>query len=377
MSEKSAAATQGAAQEPKIEEEESQEAAEERSAATGAKGDGESSPPIHERSGTPSRTARGPERHSKDDKPSAKDEDDHWRAGYASSNEDSDDSEDGDYERRIRRLKSKVKKLSKLRPKEPTKYDGSSKYSELENWMQGVETYLETKGMLEDKRAIPFVSTLLSGAAATWWRYHKISVRNGISHKLENWEEFREAILAHFRPENAERLAREKLQRCTQQGSVRDFNQRFQLLMVEIPEMHEKDRVYQYLTGLKSAVRLQVELHYPRTLREAMELAELSDSTLYRAQQGNKPPANNANRGHQQNRNRPNNNRNVWTGKRVNVMDNRATGDGAKETRTCYYCGKAGHIKSDCRKYAADLKNGTVEEPVKKNNGAAKKKPLN
>lgn len=387
-----AAAAAAAAAQNKTEEEIARDAAAAAQSAK-AKSDpdkGHQSPPSSPRgNGTPTGTARGPEKQSDGRyKPSGREEDDHWRTGYASSNEDSDDSEDGDYEKRIRRLKSKVEKLSKLRPKEPTKYDGSSKYSELENWMQGVETYLETKGMIDDKRAIPFVSTLLTGAAATWWRYHLISVRNGTSRKMENWEEFRESILAHFRPEDAKRLAREKLQKCTQTGSVRDFNQRYQRLMVEIPEMHEKDRVYQYITGLKPAVRLQVEWHYPKTLKNAMEFAELADSTLYMSQHGSKPRPNNgfynsnSNRGGQQNRPRPNNsNRSAWTGRRVNVMDNHATGNGAKETRTCYHCGKAGHLKSDCRKYAADLKNGTVVEPDKKKNGAAKdnskKKPLN
>jgi len=33
------------------------------------------------------------------------------------------------------------------------------------------------------------------------------------------------------------------------------------------------------------------------------------------------------------------------------------TKDDDKETRTCFYCDRAGHVKADCRKYAADQKN--------------------
>ena len=87
-------------------------------------------------------------------------------------------------------------------------------------------------------------------------------MRNGTAHGITHWDEFAKATLAHFRPENAERIAMEKLQRCTQSGSVRDYNQRIQLIMVELPEMNEtKDKgLFFYLAGLKSVVKLQVEL---------------------------------------------------------------------------------------------------------------------
>ena len=267
------------------------------------------------------------------------------------SSDDSDDSQDTDLERRIRKLTKKLKKSNQLRPKEPAKYDGTSKYSELENWLHSVEMYLRAKHMLRSHRALDYVATLLSGSAATWWRYHRIAVRNGTAQRINSWEEFQDTLLAHFRPEDAERIAREKLQRCSQQGSVRDYNQRFQHIMIELPEMNEKDRIYAYFTGLKSQVRLQVELQYPKTLKTAMELAELSDSTLYRAQQGAKT-------GYNRQKSQSSSNSNSWTGKRVNniVLSN---GSG-KETRTCYYCGKAGHLKSACNKLAADKKAGKV-----------------
>ena len=267
----------------------------------------------------------------------------------------SDDSQEADLEKRLRRLQKKLKKTNLLRPKDPPKYDGTSKYSELENWLYGVEMYLDAKGMLADIKAVPYVATLLSGAAATWWRYHRVAVRNGTAQGITHWDEFAKAILAHFRPENAERIAMEKLQRCTQSGSVRDYNQRIQLIMVELPEMNEKTRVYFYLAGLKSAVKLQVELQYPRNLSGAMELAELADTTIYRSQQSSR------NSGSSSGYSRPRPNNNAWTGKRVNNME---TGNAGKETRTCFYCGKVGHLKSKCKKLENDKKNGNVKMPT-------------
>lgn len=277
----------------------------------------------------------------------------------------------------IKRLQHKLKKVSQLRPEKPPKYDGTSKYSELENWLTTVDLYLKAKNMHTSSKAVDYVATLLSGPAVTWWRYHRIAVSQGMARQITYWDDFQEALLRHFRPEDAERLAREKLQRCTQKTSVRDYNQKFQLLMVELPTMDEKDRKFAYFTGLKHAVRLQVELHYPRTLNDAMELAELSDSTIFRAQQNNRGyrdgesgRSNGKNwhkrDNHQGNRNQ-NDNNNQWGGRPINSIEH---APGNKEKRNCFYCGNGGHIKANCRKFAADKQAGTVK-PNKISSGAS------
>ena len=90
--------------------------------------------------------------------------------------------------------------------------------------LHNVEMYLEAMDMLNHRKAIPYVATLLTGAAATWWRFHRIAARRGEENSLDSWDKFREATLHQFCPEDAGRLAREKLQRCTQTSSVRDYN---------------------------------------------------------------------------------------------------------------------------------------------------------
>ena len=268
--------------------------------------------------------------------------------------------------REIKELRRKLKESAKLKPSKPEKYDGSSKKSELENWLHNVEMYLEAMDMLYHPKAIPYVATLLTGGAATWWRFHRIAVRKGEKSGFDSWDDFREAILQQFRPEDSGRLAREKLQRCTQTSSVRDYNQRIQQLLVEMPETSEIDRVFAYLTGLKTPVRLQVEMGDPRTLSSAMFLAERSDSTIYRAQQASKK------NGYQNYR--PNGN--AWTGKRINAMEEpkqQQRPEKGKETRSCYYCGKVGHLKENCLKLKADKRNGTVKPQGNKGSAGAKK----
>lgn len=264
-------------------------------------------------------------------------------------------------------------KANLLRPKEPAKYDGSSKYSELNNWLHSVDMFLAAKDMHESREAIKYVATLLSGPAATWWRYHRIAAANGTAMQITYWDEFQRAMLAHFRPEDAERMAREKLLECTQMGPVRDYNSRFQMLMLELPEMNEKDRLFSYLTGLETTIRLQVELQYPKTLRVAMELAEISDSTLFCARQG-------AKFGHWGEEYSPEKQRNrqddedprIWIGEGEHYSLNQAANirrivRNGKETRTCFYCGQVGHLKANCETLKLDVASRQEERDMEAN----------
>ena len=176
-------------------------------------------------------------------------------------------------------LQKQLKKATLLKPKQPEKYDGSSKPSEMENWTHSVEMYLTAKDMLISPAAIDYVATLLIGPAATWWRHHKEAVRRNEEYPIKTWRQFKKMIAKFFRPENSERINLEKLQRVTQLGSVRNYNQAYQSIMVELPDMAERERIFFYLIGLKTTVRLHVELRYPRSLRAGN--GGCRDSRLY------------------------------------------------------------------------------------------------
>ena len=66
-----------------------------------------------------------------------------------------------------------------------------------------------------------------------------------------------------------------------QKGSVIDYAQRFQLLMLEIPDMSKADCLFHFYRGLKPHVRVHTEMSRPTTLRAAVEAADVADSTLY------------------------------------------------------------------------------------------------
>ena len=51
--------------------------------------------------------------------------------------------------------------------------------------------------------------------------------------------------------------------------------------MLQLPNMHEEDRVHAYIKGLKPSVASQVAMQQPDTLLKAQQLADTSDAIQF------------------------------------------------------------------------------------------------
>lgn len=162
----------------------------------------------------------------------------------------------------------------------PEKFSG--KATMLLDFLFKVELYLAAVGIAETSaEAVNLGVGYLEGAALTWWRYRTQQVRDGQQVAITTWATFREVITAQFRALDEGRLARDKLKTLRQLGGVRDYAQRFQTLMLDLPNMHEDDKVWSFCSGLKPGVRVLVELARPKNLLHAIQLADTSDTTMY------------------------------------------------------------------------------------------------
>jgi hypothetical protein len=68
-------------------------------------------------------------------------------------------------------------------------------------------------------------------------------------------------------------MARAKLRKLTQDGSVKAYNDAFAKLIVDLPFRHERDNVDDYITGLSVKLREPVSLQFPTRVDWAMQLA--------------------------------------------------------------------------------------------------------
>src|SRR5262249_635500 len=75
----------------------------------------------------------------------------------------------------------------------------------------------------------------------------------------------------------------DKLRHLRQTSSVGNYVHAFQNLMVELPLMHESDRLDRFLRGLKPHVYERVVMQQPQNLSEACRLANVVDTIKFNA----------------------------------------------------------------------------------------------
>ncbi|KAL0322025.1 UNVERIFIED_CONTAM: hypothetical protein Scaly_2498900 [Sesamum calycinum] len=92
--------------------------------------------------------------------------------------------------------------------------------------------------------------------------------------RLDTWALLWEAIREQFFPENVEYNARRVLRKLEHTGFVRDYAKAFLAQMLDIRDMSEKDKLFTFMEGLKSWVRLELQRQWVIDLGSAMAAAK-------------------------------------------------------------------------------------------------------
>lgn len=239
------------------------------------------------------------------------------------------------------------------------------------DWLYRAESYLAAEGYdSDDPNTIKVAAAYFKGAALKWHLAHQAEVAQGRRPDYANWEQFKTAFIARFTPVDPAETARQKLDRCRQIKSASAYTAEFDSHILQLPRMDEADKLHKYIIGLKPQLQMHVALQRPTTLAEAQNLAIVADESLFRMGYRDQRGA--------RDRGRPNYGNHSNAAPRapqqqgpVNMeLDNteaadnaecNAAGDKKTEGRNCWYCGRGGHVKRNCRHFLADRKNGTLK----------------
>ena len=63
--------------------------------------------------------------------------------------------------------------------------------------------------------------------------------------------------------------------------SIRNFINKFQQCIFEINNMSEKDKIFYFTTALQERTRIHLQLQSPKTLEEAIEMAEKYETFVF------------------------------------------------------------------------------------------------
>lgn len=158
----------------------------------------------------------------------------------------------------------------------PEKFSGHNARS----WLMSLENVFNSvQCMPSEHSKISYAISFMKGAALEWWDL----VRNSTSIVVEDFDSFKRELLAHFEPVNREETAREKLRSIRQMGRLnrmKDYNREFSHWLLLIPAMDIQEQIFHYKHGLKRNIRIEVTKSDPKTLHEAMKIADRMD-TIY------------------------------------------------------------------------------------------------
>ena len=256
--------------------------------------------------------------------------------------------------------------------------------NKLEPWILQWDIFFHKNDkILEADKAITMVS-YMRDRAQQWVtpklkRYFDDNIEDDKMTKMfEEYDEFKEQLRKDFSIVKEPAVAEGKIQRLKQTGSVGDYATLFQQYSIQT-EWNDTALKRMFKQGLKEQVRVELMRSgaATTTLRSLIDEAIRIDNDLYELRLENQAFANARNqRNPRQGTYRPNDKRprqfykkprgiyetdgpepmhvdNLERGKPRNSSSAKYHGkgkpDNGKETRTCYNCGKPGHLAKDCR----------------------------
>lgn len=234
------------------------------------------------------------------------------------------------------------------RLRDPDTYDGARNASMIDGWINTIERHKNFFGW-DDARTRLFAITFLRGRADTWYRSLE-----GTDSDPEGWTELKHRLVETFRPDNATRLARDELAALTQTGSVSEYVNAFMdirlLLIKEVTDNEACDRFIRGLSDVALRAHLRDIPDESLNLNEAYRSALAYDAarTEYTFRSRRLSPA--VARQQTQSPSLPVSNE--PTPMELDVVRTRdRDASRTKDTSNlkCFFCGKVGHSREECR----------------------------
>jgi len=139
---------------------------------------------------------------------------------------------------------------SKVRVPEPKPFEGARNAKELENFLWDMEQYFKAVRVPEAEQ-VTVTSMYLTGDAKLWWRSRLDDDMSSGRPLIETWETLKKELKDQFLPCNTAWLARESLKKLRHTSTVREYVKEFSSLMLDIKNMSDDDKLFNFMSGLQ------------------------------------------------------------------------------------------------------------------------------
>lgn len=184
-------------------------------------------------------------------------------------------------------LNTEAASTSKRKVPEPKAFQGVRDAKELENFLWDMEEYFCAARVPADEQ-VNITSMYLAGDAKLWWRtrVHDDTIMG--RPRINEWEILKKELKSQFLPCNAAWLARESLRKLEHTGTTRSYVKEFSSLMLDISNMSEDDKLFNFMSGLKPWAQVELRRQGVKDLQGAMAAADsLVDYNFSRSSSSN------------------------------------------------------------------------------------------
>ena len=154
---------------------------------------------------------------------------------------------------------------SNVKPNKPNPFKGKGSVL---SWTTHMTNYLRH---VEESEALAIAVSYLYEGAHEWWIAF---AETDEGKNVRSWTDLKNALVSRFDTINKEKIARDKLAKWRQIKDVATFNDDFQRIVLEIPNISMAEQIDRYTRGLKSHIWKELCTKDCVKLSDAMKDAE-------------------------------------------------------------------------------------------------------
>lgn len=158
----------------------------------------------------------------------------------------------------------------KIKVPDPKPFAGARDSKELENFLWDMEQYFKAAHVPQTEM-VTITTMYLSSDAKLWWRTRSEDDTRPI---IVTWELMKKELRAQFLPTNAAWVARRNLKELQHTDTVREYVKQFSSLMLDIKNMSEEDRLFNFISGLQPWAQTELRRQGVCDLTGAMAAAD-------------------------------------------------------------------------------------------------------
>ena len=162
---------------------------------------------------------------------------------------------------------------SKIKVPEPKSFNGTRSAKDLENFLWDMEQYFKAARIQEGDK-VSITGMYLVGDAKLWWRTRSEGDASAGRPIIETWENLKKELKGQFLPCNTSWVARQSLKNLKQSGTIREYVVAFSSLMLEIENMSEADKLFNFMSGLQPWAQSELRRQSVKDLPGALAAAE-------------------------------------------------------------------------------------------------------